>query len=124
MSEPHSTEAHGPAVNMYWVIFAALSVFTVISFVVNGMVEPKGKMPKETGFLIILSVAVCKAVLVGLIFMHLKWDWGRLYFIIIPVMVLGTLLVVVLLPDIVLGWKMHDEDKEKEKKEPVAAWIR
>lgn len=103
MADSHS-EAHGPSVNMYWVIFAALSVFTVISFVVNDRVR-SGAMTAQTGFLLIMGVAVCKAVLVGMIFMHLKWDWGRLYFMIIPAIILGALLIVVLLPDIVLGWQ-------------------
>jgi hypothetical protein len=37
--------------------------------------------------------------------MHLKWDWGRLYFMIIPAMILAPMLVFALLPDIVLYWK-------------------
>jgi cytochrome c oxidase subunit IV len=46
-----------------------------------------------------------KALLVVAIFMHLKWDWGRLYFMIIPAMILAPMLVFALLPDIVLYWK-------------------
>jgi cytochrome c oxidase subunit IV len=112
MSDAHSSESHshapahghaGPALNLYLVIFIALSVFTVVSFVVNWAVREKG-MGAHTGFAIILGVAVAKATLVGLYFMHLKFDWGRLYFIIVPVMIMGILLVVVLLPDIVLAW--------------------
>jgi caa(3)-type oxidase subunit IV len=83
-----------------------LSIFTIVSFVVNWMVraEPPALTP-QMGFAIILGVAVVKAFLVGMYFMHLKYDWGRLFFIIIPVSVMGVLLVVVLLPDIVLAWK-------------------
>lgn len=108
MAESHGTEGHGSGVNMYYVVFAALCVFTIISFIVNGAVraDPPA-LTKEAGFTIILGVAVCKAFLVGLIFMHLKWDWGRLYFMIIPAMILGALLIAVLMPDIVLGWKME-----------------
>ena len=46
-----------------------------------------------------------KALLVGAYFMHLVFDWGRLYFVIIPVVIMATMLVVVLLPDIVLAWR-------------------
>ena len=53
---------------------------------------------------IILSVAVVKALLVAIYFMRLKWDWGRLYFLIIPALVLAPMLVFALLPDIVLYW--------------------
>jgi len=96
---------HG-GINKYLVVFAALSIFTIVSFVVNGAVRG-GSLTPTTGFLIILGVAVCKAVLVAAIFMHLSLDWGRVYFIIIPVMVLGVLMMIVLMPDVVLGWKNY-----------------
>ena len=35
---------------------------------------------------------------------HLVIDWGKLYYLIIPALILGTLLIMVLMPDIVLGW--------------------
>jgi hypothetical protein len=36
-------------------------------------------------------------------FMHLKWDWKFLYFLIIPVFIMGTMMMTVLLPDIFFG---------------------
>jgi caa(3)-type oxidase subunit IV len=104
MSESHRSADHaGSGVTPYLVIFGALVVFTTISFVVNGAVRGE-TIQAATGFTIILAVAVCKAVLVAMFFMHLKWDWARLYFMIVPVLILGTMLVIVLLPDIVLAW--------------------
>jgi caa(3)-type oxidase subunit IV len=103
MDESHST-GHDSGVRPYLVIFAALIVFTIVSFVVNSAVRG-GSMQANTGFVIILGVAICKAVLVAMFFMHLKFDWKRLYFMIVPVMILGTMMVIVLLPDIVLAWK-------------------
>jgi len=100
----HKTDAHaGPGVSAYLVIFGALVVFSLISFIVNSSVRG-GSIQPPTGFMLILGVAICKAVLVAMFFMHLKFDWARLYFMIIPVMILGTMMVVVLLPDIVLAW--------------------
>jgi caa(3)-type oxidase subunit IV len=102
--ETHRPDSHaGPGVNAYLVIFGALVVFTAISFVVNYAVRG-GSIQSTTGFTLILGVAICKAVLVAMFFMHLKFDWGRLYFMIIPVLVLGGMMVIVLLPDIVLAW--------------------
>ena len=86
------------------VVFAALAVFTVCSFVVNGFVRDE-KISREAGFVVILGVAVVKAILVAMFFMHLKWDWGRVFFMIVAALILGTLLVIVLLPDIVLAWQ-------------------
>lgn len=99
----HHHAHHGPTLQMYLTIFIALSVFTIVSFIVNGAVRSES-LSAETGFALILGVAIVKAVLVGLVFMHLKYDWGRLFFIIIPVSIMGVLLVVVLLPDILLAW--------------------
>lgn len=98
---------HGPSLQLYLTIFVALSVFTIVSFIVNGAVRSESLTP-ETGFALILGVAVIKAVLVGMVFMHLKYDWGRLFFIIIPVSVMGVLLIVVLLPDILLAWHIDN----------------
>lgn len=101
MTETHDTTAHhGPNVKAYMTVFAALVVFTAMSFVVNRFLGHT-----FASFAIILGVAVCKAVLVAMIFMHLKWDWGRLYFLVIPVMILGTMMLIVFLPDIVLAWR-------------------
>ena len=101
MAETH-TVAHGhvdTGTKPYMVIFGALVVFTTVSFLVNRYIPDK-----TTQFVIILGVAVCKAVLVAMFFMHLRFDWPRLYFLIVPVMILGTMMVIVLLPDIVIAW--------------------
>src|SRR6516162_6825467 len=100
MSEGHSHESHGTGgadhghadhgghgIKPYMVVFIALSVFTVVSFVVNDMVR-MDKMTVVAGFAVILGVAVVKATLVGVYFMHLKQDWGKLFFVIIPVMIM------------------------------------
>jgi cytochrome c oxidase subunit 4 len=100
----HDTEAHVTSTRPYLVIFGALCILTLISFVVNGQVT-SGNLSSTTGFLLILGVAIVKAVLVGAYFMHLIFDWGRLYFVIIPVCIMATMMVIVLLPDIVLAWR-------------------
>jgi caa(3)-type oxidase subunit IV len=79
-------------------------IFTWSSFHVNGMVH-ENKLTAFNGFLIILGVAVCKAALVGAYFMHLKYEWFKLYFMIVPAFILGTMMMFVLLPDIVLAWQ-------------------
>jgi cytochrome c oxidase subunit 4 len=102
----HAAEhPHGPAtIQPYLVIFGALSIFTAVSFFVNWFVR-HDYIAAGTGFVIILGVAFVKAILVATYFMHLKWDWGRLYFLIIPALVLAPMLVFALLPDIVIYWQ-------------------
>src|SRR5262245_8531507 len=102
----HDQHHHGPGIKAYLAVFGALMVFTVMSFVANltfGHGSP-------TAFLIILIVAVFKATLVGVYFMHLILDWPKLYVLIIPALILGPLLVVVIWPDTVLAWqRMYSE---------------
>src|SRR5690349_14775852 len=96
---------------IYLVIFASLAVFTAVSFLANDAMRHEMITP-YTSFALILLVAICKAVLVAMFFMHLKLDWGRLYFVIVPVLLLATMMVIVLLPDMVLGWRQVKGDEE------------
>jgi caa(3)-type oxidase subunit IV len=98
-------EHHGPNVGAYLAVFGALSVFTALSFVFNTMARHDA-ISHLTSFFLILGVAIIKALLVAAIFMHLKWDFRKLYILIVPALVLGPLLVIVLLPDIVLAWRL------------------
>ena len=50
-------------------------------------------------------MAVVKAGLVGWVFMHLAFDWRKLYFMIFPAFILGAMLMMVLLPDFVIAWQ-------------------
>ena len=96
-------EHHGPGVKAYLVIFVALSLFTLVSFVANYMAR-QGSITADQSFAIILGVAIVKATLVGAYFMHLVVDWRRLYYLLIPAFILGTMMMIVLMPDIVLAW--------------------
>jgi cytochrome c oxidase subunit 4 len=108
MTDPHAhDEAHGPTIQTYLVIFGALSVFTAVSFVVNHIFG----IGSMTGMSIIMAVAVCKATLVAMFFMHLKFEWMKLYFLIVPVMILGVMMMIVLLPDIVVAWREPPEQQ-------------
>ncbi len=110
MSQTVTAEQHGDTgVRPYIVIFVALAIFTAVSFLVNSAEKPDGVFARalvtaETGFAIILAVAVIKALLVALYFMHLRVDWRRIYFVVLPAIFLGAALIVVLWPDMVSAW--------------------
>lgn len=97
MADTPSTD-HGPTFGLYMLIAAALAVCTASSFLVNQLVQGQTLTP-FTGFALILGVAIIKALLVAAVFMHLKWDWSLLYFLIIPTLILGVMMMTVLLPD-------------------------
>ncbi len=100
---PHPPEAHGdhagPKIQAYMNVFYALCVLTIVSFIANWTL---GHNLTSAG--IIMVVAVVKAALVGSIFMHLKYDWSKLYGIIIPVVILTVMMMIILMPDFVVYW--------------------
>jgi cytochrome c oxidase subunit IV len=58
---------------------------------------------------VILVVAIIKATLVAGIFMHLKFDWGKLYCIILPVCVVTVMMVIILSIDAALAWHAYPD---------------
>jgi caa(3)-type oxidase subunit IV len=117
MTEPETGHAtthdasHDMRVKAYFSVFIALSVFTLVSFLANEAVR-QGWIGATTSFVIILGVAIIKAFLVGLIFMHLNFDWNRVYFIIVPISILGVMMMLVFLPDIVIAWQNSQDPLE------------
>jgi caa(3)-type oxidase subunit IV len=106
MTDPHHAgDHHGPSLfQAYMIIAVALSLFTATSFFFNWLAHEDVKViGRHTSFVLILGVAIIKATLVAMYFMHLKWDWSLLYYLIIPAFILGTMMMVVLMPDILLG---------------------
>jgi caa(3)-type oxidase subunit IV len=107
MTDPHHTEEHhGPDLKAYLWIFGGLTILTLITFLAYMLLVKTSSAPKrELAVTIIMIVAVCKAALVAVYYMHLILDWKKVYILIVPALILGPMLVVVLLPDIVLAWK-------------------
>ena len=113
MSEPHADHAdHADDVhaheghisdNTFIKVFGALLVFTLVSFLTNQFVGAKSA---ALNFAIIGAVAVVKAVLVVVFFMHLKIDWRKVFMFLIPICILAPMMIIVLWPDIVLAWRL------------------
>jgi cytochrome c oxidase subunit 4 len=103
-ADGHGDQHHGPNVQAYFMVFGALCVCTLLSFVFNYAARAEA-ITVYMSFALIMAVAVIKATLVGTYFMHLKYDWSKVRVMIIPALVLGPMMMVVLLPDIVLAWR-------------------
>jgi caa(3)-type oxidase subunit IV len=99
---PHDTSHGHSHDSAYMKVFMALAVFTVISFTVSETFSSKA-----VTILMILGIATVKALLVATIFMHLKFDWKKIYIVIVPALVLAVVLVFLLTPDIVFGPREH-----------------
>ncbi len=100
MADSHD---NGNVHKSYMMVFVALGVFTALSFVFNFAARHE-IITNHLSAGLIMSVGVVKACLVGYIFMHLKWDWSKLYYLIIPAFILGTMMMMVLFPDILEAW--------------------
>jgi cytochrome c oxidase subunit 4 len=92
MTEAQHTHHQHPN---YMAVFFALLVLTVISVGVD-MVGGKS----QGGMTIIMLVAVCKSVLVAMYFMHLKYDWFQVYIMVVGPLIMGTIMICILLPDL------------------------
>jgi caa(3)-type oxidase subunit IV len=102
-TDEHGADHHDSVFKAYLAVFIALSGFTAVSFIANWFAQ-RDYISVTAAVSVIMIVAVIKACLVGYIFMHLKWDWYKLYFMIVPAFIIGTMMIIVLLPDIVLAW--------------------
>jgi cytochrome c oxidase subunit 4 len=100
----HATEAHAP----YLKVFAALAVLTAIEYYYAAIFKNHFAI-LLTG---LLALAVVKAGLVGWYFMHLKFEGNWVYIMIVPAMILATIIVLALCPDMVLKYETEENPGE------------
>lgn len=116
---------HGDMEPTYYKVFGALVVCTAVSFitVTDAWIHSIGA---GAGHTVVMIVAVIKALLVALFFMHLKYDWGKLYFMFVPTLTIATLLPCVLLPDITFSQTRivnYNKEADGARQLPPAARI-
>jgi len=97
MTAPTSAhDAHGKAHFNPWTVLVALVVLTGISY----LSEVVAIAPPFAN-LIIYGVAISKALCVLAFFMHLKYESGWKWVLVVPPVVMAILMVFALVPDIV-----------------------
>ncbi|HEV8676504.1 MAG TPA: cytochrome C oxidase subunit IV family protein [Methylomirabilota bacterium] len=85
-------EAHAHKTPNYMAIFFWLAVLTVMEIGAY-FLPPPGK------WVILVALALSKAALVAMYFMHLRFETRTLAYIALTPLAIGTLLILVLLPD-------------------------
>ncbi len=85
-------EAHAHKSPNYMAIFLWLTVLTVLEIGAY-------YLPPPSKYVILVGLALSKAALVALYFMHLRFETRTLGYIALTPLAIGTLLVLVLLPD-------------------------
>ena len=110
--EPHNltydqqqhVESHAP----YMRIFYALLVLTVLEYLyAKAMAGGYASL-----ILGLLALAFVKAALVGLYFMHVKFEGKWVYGVIVPASILATIMILALMPDIGMQPVGSPEDEE------------
>src|SRR5689334_22053426 len=91
----------------YMAIFWYLAILTVVE--IGVIFLPFGKF---TNGVLLCALAVTKAALVAMYFMHLKFETRTLGMIAVTPLAIATLLVFVLLPDGFAVAKKTDDDKK------------
>ncbi len=80
----------------YWAIWAYLLVLTVVELGIAFL-----PWPKEVQILVLLFLAIWKALLVALFFMHLKWEGNRMRIFAIAPLPLTIIIIVAVLTEFV-----------------------
>jgi cytochrome c oxidase subunit 4 len=90
--------ASGPAHSQpnYWAIWAYLLILTIVEVGVAFL-----PWSQEVQILILLGLAIWKALLVALFFMHLKWEGNRMRIFAIAPLPLTVIIVVAVLTEYV-----------------------
>ena len=91
------------------IVFVMLCGLTAMSFWISrsSLMENPIK-----GWMAMMAVSLAKAMLVILFFMHLWWERAWKYALTIPTMIMGTLLVLLLVPDIGFRTEHYSRDRD------------
>ena len=104
------TESHAP----YMKVFFALLVFTILEYLY-------AKFTQDSFFLLVfglMAMAITKATLVGMYFMHLKFEGRWVYIMLVPACILAMVLIFALYPDI--GRQRTGEEAAPQAQDEVA----
>lgn len=116
----HDDDDHG-GTGKYWVVFVCLCILTTASFLTyfDFWKEYMGEA-KMTARMFMLAVAVVKASLVMLFFMHLKWEANWKYVLTIPSLMMAIFLMIALVPDIGMRTVRYAEERSRAAASPEA----
>ncbi len=102
-------EQHG-SVGLYILVFVALCVLTLMSFLTYSDLWRLYVSP-EVSRMFMMAVSCTKAMLVIMFFMHLKWEANWKWVLTVPASVMSALLIVALIPDV--GLRMRHASHER-----------
>jgi cytochrome c oxidase subunit 4 len=120
--DSHEEADHG-GIGKYLVVFAALCLLTLCSFVTYFDFW-RTHVPYEVSRALMMAVSCTKAMLVIMFFMHLLWEANWKWVLTIPASFMSIFLMLMLVPDI--GWRQNNgyahysEDRLRYAADPPA----
>ena len=122
-ADEHADEHHG-SLGSYMAVFVALCLLTGASFFTYTDVW-RNSIPREIGWTFMMAVSCCKALLVIMFFMHLKYEANWKWVLTIPAGLMSIFLVMMLIPDI--GMRMdnglygYSSERRRDSATPVVS---
>ncbi len=118
--EPSTTTAATPTSQrkVFLIVFGLLIILTGMSFwVANSRIMDD----RIIGWAVMIGISFCKAMLVVAFFMHLWWERAWKYALTIPSLFMGSLLVLLLVPDI--GMRTDHYPQSRQMLVPVEVTV-
>lgn len=103
---------------VFLVVFGLLVVLTGMSFWVANSAIMNDRI---IGWSLMLGISVCKAMLVVAFFMHLWWERAWKYALTVPTLFMGSMLVLLLVPDI--GMRTDHYPRSRQMLSPEAITV-
>jgi len=107
--DSHEHAEHG-GIGKYLVVFAALCVLTMFSFLTYFPFW-RHNVPYEASRALMMAVSCTKAMLVIMFFMHLLWEANWKWVLTIPATFMSIFLMLMLVPDI--GWRKYNYNQNR-----------
>ena len=98
MTDSHAEHGGAHPHPNYILVFIGLLILTTISFFMSEALSSRLQT-----WLLVLALASTKTLLVGMFFMHLKFEGRWKYVLLVPPAILAVVLLLALMPDIGIG---------------------
>lgn len=113
MASSHDA-SHG--VTKYLIVTAALVILSSASFFTTSDAWP---FEAHVGWMFMMAVSCCKALLVILFFMHIKYEADWKYVLTVPASIMSLFMILALIPDV--GMRINGRYKQSRERVQHAA---
>ena len=114
--DDHGHDDHVSHTGLYLLVTVMLCGLTLCSFLTTSDMWPFSNIAAR---IFMMAVSCCKAMLVILFFMHLKYEANWKYVLTVPSAMMSLFLILMLVPDVGLRTKRYAEERMRHAAEPT-----